>query len=139
MSFYELMDLALSINTRLDTHWSLFITVHLALIGGIIYVDRPLKRNEKVGAILIYTGFALINYFVMSNQIAILNSFYEQVISLKDDACCKDSVVMHRVVKQMEDGYESTMRLFVRGTHIVMYLIVLMSIVYDKPKEKKAG
>ena len=47
MTPYELLDLALSLSNRIDTHWTLFISVHLALIGGIIYVDRPLAKNEK--------------------------------------------------------------------------------------------
>jgi hypothetical protein len=37
MTPYELLDLALSLSNRIDTHWTLFISVHLALIGGIIY------------------------------------------------------------------------------------------------------
>ncbi len=47
MTPYELLDLALSLSNRIDTHWALFISVHLALIGGIIYVDRPLSKREK--------------------------------------------------------------------------------------------
>ena len=76
MTPYELLDLALSLSNRIDTHWTLFISVHLALIGGIIYVDRPLFRNEKIAAIIIYTGFALFNFFYMSLIILILKIFY---------------------------------------------------------------
>ena len=65
MDPYQLLDLALSLSTRIDTHWALFISVHLALIGGIIYVDRPLTKKEKTGAIIIYSGFAVINYFCL--------------------------------------------------------------------------
>ncbi len=137
MSLYELMDLALSLNTRLDTHWSLFITVHLALIGGIIYVDRPLTKNEKIGAMFIYTGFALVNYFVMANQVAILASLYDQIVSLKNDICCSDSLVLKHVIKTMEDQYSSKLRMFIILTHSVMYVVVLLSIFYDKPKNEQ--
>jgi len=61
MSAYESLDLYFSIANRIDLQWGLFITVHLALFGGIIYVDRPLRTLEKVGAILLYTGFATVN------------------------------------------------------------------------------
>ena len=56
MSPHELFDLSISIGNRLDIQWGLFITVHMAIFGGIIYVDRPLTRLEKVGALFIYTG-----------------------------------------------------------------------------------
>lgn len=68
MEMYQLLDIAVSLSNRLDTHWTLFISVHLALIGGIIYVDRPLQKPEKIAALLVYTGFAVINSLMMINQ-----------------------------------------------------------------------
>ena len=47
MTLYQLLDLSLSLSNRIDTHWALFISVHLALVGGIIYVDRPLLAKKK--------------------------------------------------------------------------------------------
>ena len=67
MTPYELFDLMVSIANRLDIQWGLFITVHVAIFGGIIYVDRPLTRSEKVGALMVYTGFAVINYLITRN------------------------------------------------------------------------
>ena len=78
MDWLQLMEIAVSLSNRLDTHWTLFITVHLALIGGIIYVDRPLKRPEKWAAILVYTGFAAINFLMMVNLINFQNSLHLQ-------------------------------------------------------------
>ena len=100
------------LGSRLDTHWSLFITVHLALIGGIIDVDRPLTKNEKIGTVFIYAGSALVNYFVMNNQ------------------------ALKHVIRLAENQYSGKMRLFVLLTHLVMFLMVLLSILYDKPKQK---
>lgn len=136
MSLYELLDLAFSISARLDTHWSLFITVHLALIGGIIYVDRPLTKNEKIGAILIYTGFAIVNYFVMNNQVSLMASLYAQIASLKNDVCCTDSQVLNHVISLAENQYSGKMRIFVLLTHVAMFLVVLLSILYDKSKQE---
>jgi hypothetical protein len=38
MTAYELFDIALGISNRIDVQWGLFITIHLAIFGGIIYV-----------------------------------------------------------------------------------------------------
>ena len=84
MSPYELLDLALSLNNRIDNHWTLFITVHLALIGGLIYVDRPLLKNEKLAAVIIYTGFAVINFLMMLHQEQFLGSVYLQLFEISE-------------------------------------------------------
>lgn len=134
MTPYELLDLALSLSNRLDTHWTLFITVHLALIGGIIYVDRPLTPKEKVVATFIYTGFALTNYIVMKRQFDFLGSIYEKLIQMKDQACCIDNPVMEYIVDTFS-SHNSTASLFsIIAVHVVMFIIVVLSIFYDNAK-----
>ena len=65
MNAYELLELANNVNNRIDVQLGLFITIHLALFGGIIYVDRPLRTVEKLFGILIYTGFAILNVLIL--------------------------------------------------------------------------
>ena len=79
MTLYELIALSSSIGFRIDAQWGFFLTVHMALFGGIIYVDRPLRKTEKVIAIFLYSGFAFINYFVLSNQLALLQHIYIEI------------------------------------------------------------
>ena len=138
MTPYELLDLALELNDRIDLHWTLFITVHLALIGGIIYVDRPLVRAEKVVAILIYTGFALINTMMMNNQIEFLDHIYQEIYLIKDDACCISSAIIHYVASLYESNFSAQNRMMVSVVHLAMFFIVILSILYDKalPKDE---
>jgi len=138
MTPYELLDLALSLSNRIDTHWTLFISVHLALIGGIIYVDRPLFRNEKVAAIIIYSGFAVVNFFMMKNQTLFLGSIYQQIFQMKDQACCLDNSVIAYVVDLHEWDSSAKTLTSIMITHIVMFIILMLSIFYDRalPKDK---
>jgi len=138
MTPYELLDLALSLSNRIDTHWTLFISVHLALIGGIIYVDRPLFRNEKVAAIIIYSGFAVVNFFMMKNQTLFLGSIYQQIFQMKDQACCLDNSVIEYVVGLHEWSSSAKTLTSIMITHIVMFIILMLSIFYDRalPKDK---
>jgi len=132
MTPYELLDLALSLSNRIDTHWTLFISVHLALIGGIIYVDRPLFRNEKIAAIIIYTGFALVNFMMMRSQALFLGSIYQQIYLMKEQACCLDNKVIEYVVSLHEWDSSAKTRTSILVTHVVMYIILMLSIFYDR-------
>jgi len=132
MTPYELLDLALSLSNRIDTHWTLFISVHLALIGGIIYVDRPLFKKEKVAALLIYTGFAFINYMMMRNQALFLDSIYQQLFAMRNDACCINNKVINYIVGLNEYDNSNKLMSSILITHITMYIILTLSIFYDK-------
>ncbi|MBL4659054.1 MAG: hypothetical protein JKY19_01760 [Alcanivoracaceae bacterium] len=136
MSPYELLDLALSLSNRIDTHWALFISVHLALIGGIIYVDRPLTKKGKTAAIIIYSGFAAINYFMMKGQAVFLNSIYQQIDSIKDDLCCKDNHVIAHVTNLYEFGVSSALSISIIAVHVVMFIVIILSIFFDKKLPK---
>ena len=136
MTPYELLDLALSLSNRIDTHWTLFITVHLALIGGIIYVDRPLERNEKIITMIIYLGFALINYLMMKNQALFLGSIYQQIDEIKGEACCVGNHVIQYIVSLYQYKTPDKMIISILVAHVVMVVIVAISIVYDQAVPK---
>ncbi|MEO0576913.1 MAG: hypothetical protein AAF004_15760 [Pseudomonadota bacterium] len=62
MTEYEIVDLFLSVSTKQDAIWAIFFSVHMAIFGGIVYVDRPLRRLEKIFAIGAYGVFAFMNF-----------------------------------------------------------------------------
>ena len=136
MTPYELMDLALSLSNRIDTHWALFISVHLALIGGIIYVDRPLSKREKFGALTVYSGFAVINFYMMKSQATFLASIYQQIINIKDEICCKGNAVIEHVVGLYQMKSTEMLELSVIIVHAVMLGIIFLTIIYDKKLSK---
>lgn len=132
MSPYELFDLMISTANRADIQWGLFITVHMALFGGIIYVDRPLTRSEKVGALIIYAGFAVINYLVTWNLIEISNAVNQDIARYATDACCRDILIIKQVAVRVEGpGYEIA-RTVLLSSHLVMAALVTLSVVFDK-------
>jgi len=139
MTPYELLDLALSLSNRIDTHWTLFISVHLALIGGIIYVDRPLFKKEKVAALLIYSGFAFINYMMMRNQALFLDSIYQQLFVMRNEACCINNKVIDYIVGLNEYDNSHKLMSSILITHIIMYIILTLSIFYDKALPESEG
>ena len=47
MSPSEIAELAIDISNRVDMQWGLFVTVHMAVIGAIVYLDKPMLKIEK--------------------------------------------------------------------------------------------
>ena len=129
MTLYELIALSSSIGFRIDAQWGFFLTVHMALFGGIIYVDRPLRKTEKVIAIFLYSGFAFINYFVLSNQLALLQHIYIEISTNFADV---QSSLVEYFVQRSKAEWFSQAELYSRAVHLLMLVIVSFSIIYDK-------
>jgi hypothetical protein len=136
MNVSDLLELALSLNSRLDNHWTLFVSIHLALLGGVIYIDHPLRRNEKLVAMLLYSGFALVNYMMMKNAVLFLDSIYLDILALKNEACCINSNVIQHVVSLHEQGSTSRTLTSIVIVHVMMYLLAIIVIVTDKARPK---
>jgi len=132
MSIYELIELTNGISNRIDIQWGLFITVHMALFGGIIYVDRPLRLIEKIPALLIYTGFAAVNYKIMVMQFASMKNIYLDVADLAAAGCCDGSHIVGQMLAHINAGRFEISLTVVDIMHIVMFVLVVLSIVFDR-------
>ncbi len=139
MTPYELFDVMVSIANRLDIQWGLFITVHMAIFGGIIYVDRPLTRSEKVGALIIYTGFAVINYLITRNLMEFFHAANQDIARYATDACCRDNLLVKQVVARLEGpGYRISQNVLLLS-HLAMAVLVTLSVIFDKKVAGLAG
>lgn len=132
MTPYELFDLSISIGNRLDIQWGLFITVHMAIFGAIIYVDRPLTRSEKVGALFIYTGFAVINYLVTANLFGYFHSANQDIARYATDACCLENSLVKQVVARVEGPGYGVFKYVLLLSHLAMAVLVMVSVIFDK-------
>lgn len=132
MSIYELIELTSGINNRIDIQWGLFITVHMALFGGIIYVDRPLRLIEKIPALMIYSGFAFVNYKIMVIQFESLKNIYLDVADLAAKGCCDGSHIVGQMLSELDKGKFEISFQVLDVMHVVMFVLVVLSIVFDK-------
>jgi len=132
MSAYETLDLYFSIANRIDLQWGLFITVHLALFGGIIYVDRPLRTPEKSGAIILYIGFATVNYFVMSSQFNLMNHLHIDISALSTDDCCKQLRIIQQLALEHKNNRLEISNIVLNASHGVMFALATASIIFDR-------
>lgn len=132
MNAYELFDIATATANRADLQWGLFITIHMALFGGIVYVDRPLKRLEKAATLIIYFGFAAINYLMTKNLLEFIHLAHREIAKFADDPCCVDNLLVGRSLARIEGpAYDIGVNvLFV--SHAVMAILVVLAVVFDK-------
>ena len=136
MTLYELLDLNISAGTRIDVQLSIFITVHLAIFGGIIYVDRPLRRNEKTASLIIYTIFAFLNYRIMQHQLDLSTSLVNEIAKLANDPCCSDNASVQYFSSQINSHFYTMKEVFLIGGHIAFYIMVMLSVLFDKALAK---
>lgn len=62
MSLYEYLDILAQGYERIDFLWNMFIAVHLAIIGGIILINRRIGVLERTIAIIGYLSFLFVNH-----------------------------------------------------------------------------
>lgn len=132
MTPYELFDIALGVGTRIDVQWGLFITVHLALFGGIIYVDHPLRVPEKIGAIAIYLAFALLDYRIMRLQFGLLESAFTDIAALNGDSCCTGSQLVEYVAADVASSRLDVAANVIVVGHAAMAALVVLCVIFDK-------
>lgn len=128
----ELLEVAIAIGNRIDVQWGLFITVHLAIFGGIIYVDRPLRLAEKTGALTMYYAFSILNFRVLQLQIDLLQGAHRDIARLAGDACCADLEIVRRIAEHVADGRFTFANTIAVGGPIVMALLVTLAIIFDQ-------
>ena len=129
MDLYNLIELTQNIGFRIDAQWGFFLTVHMALFGGIIYVDRPLRKTEKIVAIALYSGFATVNYLMLSNQLDLLSTMYNEIsINFQEE----QSSLVQYFVERNNAGWFDKANFYSMTVHIVMMVIVTLTVIFDK-------
>ncbi len=134
MTVFELFELLVAYENRLDVQWGVFITVHLALFGGIIYVDRPLRPIEKVLAMIIYSGFAAINYLVSQDLALQVHAAQIEIAKFAEHACCEENELIAKVGKDVLGSSLSYTAGVLVASHAVMFVLVVLSVLLDKSR-----
>lgn len=136
MSEYQIVDLFLNISTKQDALWAIFFSVHMAIFGGIIYVDRPLKRNEKVFAIAAYLVFAMMNFIsVRAGQrlMAALRADLENTVV--DENALSETALLFVTAS----GFETYVQSITVAVHLLAALMAIGAIVFDRERGPRKG
>lgn len=132
----EIAELAIDISNRVDMQWGLFVTVHMAVIGAIVYLDKPMLKVEKAIALSVYFGFMSINYSMMHTQLGLLNAAYLDVAQAA--ASGVDSNLIAKMAADQAAGRFEYGMAAIGISHTVMAVLVSLVVIYDKALSVKA-
>lgn len=127
MTLYESLMVVMEIGSKIDVQWGLFVTVHLAIFGALLYVDRPLHRTERAIAVVTYAGFAVINFSIMFDQMVMFQSALAEVAKFADDPAYIRNELIRHVDTFVHDGTGRPI-LFMTIAHAAMLILVTVSL-----------
>ena len=131
MTQYQIVDLYLQVSTKQDALWAIFFSVHMAVFGGIIYVDRPLRRTEKVFAIAAYLVFALLNFIAVRAGQRLMDALSADLSNLDIDPTETASLF------QMTGQFVAFQETLTQLIHLVAGALVIGAIVFDRARSEK--
>ena len=136
MTAYELMSVSMEATARLDMSWALFLSVHAAIFGGIVYIDRPLRLAEKIVLIPAYFAIAGYNYYLTRTSQKLLGGLYQDISELKASQNLVLNVVEY--FEQMSlSAWSVAGETSVIAIHAIAMTLVIAAVILDKPLKKK--
>ena len=132
MQAYELADLAINTQVRLDTSWALFLSINSSIIGGVVFIERKFSLLEKAAVALIYSVLILLNYTVTHNSFLMLKSVYADLI--KFDYTPNQpgyEVISHYSYVMTESAFWSHPGL-IPNVYIGAAIIIMLAVIFDE-------
>lgn len=137
MTSYEIISVLLSTGHRIDAQWALFLSIHMAILGAVIYVDRPLNRVEKSFAIFFYVVFGVCNFLALIQQ----QLFYEHASHelLRTAGAKAESEIISYFEMVRDANLLGRRRVITITAHILAGAMVIASIALDGRFKSAAG
>lgn len=133
MTEYQIVDLFLNVSTKQDALWAIFFSVHMAIFGGIIYVDRPLRRAEKIFAIAAYSVFAFMNFAGIRAGQRLMEALRSDLAVTNSSADSVSATSSLFESANLLTKYQEPVTVWI---HIVAALLVIGAIVFDGSNHK---
>lgn len=131
MREYEIIDLVLNLSTKQDALWAIFFSVHMAIFGGIIYVDRPLKRTEKLFAVVAYLIFGMMNFVALRAGQRLMNALRADLTNVSASRDAPSQTAQLFEVSSRFFPYQEAMT---SAIHLAAALLVIGAIVHDRAR-----
>ncbi len=131
MSEYQLIELLLNVSTKQDALWAIFFSVHMAIFGGIIYVDRPLRAAEKLFAIAAYLVFAVMNFVALRAGQRIIGALRSDLTTLYGSP---EDASQTALLFETSNRFVSLLETLTIGIHLTAIMLVVATILLDRSR-----
>jgi len=125
MTLFELITLSTELHTQLYDHWGVFISLHIALLGGLFAFDLDIKINFKLGFLLFYALFAGINLAISINLLNQVDAIVHDINILISAAPIQSQLTTYLLNDDL--AYSKPILIF---THLVTGAMVLFGIFF---------
>jgi len=136
MQAYELVDLAINAQLRVDTSWLLFLTINSTIIGGVILIQRTFSLLEKSVTILIYLIVIGLNYMTTINAVRLLGSIYSDLGKFDFDAVEPGYDVLEQIAAIFNNNVLWSQPQLITGIYIGGLLLSVAAITFDEKLTK---
>jgi hypothetical protein len=79
MSEFEILQIYNLFDDKADFYWNLFVSVNIALLGLLVYFDKPVKISFRIMFFIIYLSFSLVVYFSMIGNLNFITLLQQDV------------------------------------------------------------
>lgn len=132
MQAYELVDLAINAQLRVDTSWLLFLTINSTIIGGIILIQRTFSLLEKSVTVLIYLIVIGLNYMITINAVRLLGSIYSDLGKFDFDAVEPGYDVLEQIATIFNNNVLWNEPQLIVGIYIGGVILSVVAIIFDE-------
>ena len=132
MQAYELVDLAINAQLRVDTSWLLFLTINSTIIGGVILIQRTFSLLEKSVTTFIYLVVISLNYMTTINAVRLLGSIYSDLGKFDFDAVEPGYDVLEQIATIFNNNVLWSQPQLIAGIYIVGVLLSVAAITFDE-------
>jgi len=131
MSEDTLFELFISVGQKIDSLWEFYVTVHLAILGGILWVHARLHALISFTLFLSYLMFAWLNYGAIADYYHILTALQQDISSSSGPVHLQ---ALHKQISVLDYSSREIILAIVYLASIAMmfFALITMSVRYHK-------
>lgn len=129
--FAEMLNAVMVAQSRLDTSWTLFLSINSTIIGGVVLIERKFHALEKCLAIVIYSLLVQLNFATTTSSIVVLKTVYSDISKYQYTPDEPGYNTVHYYSELMDQSLLWSTHWFVPCVYLTAYAIVILSITFD--------
>jgi|GEM_PF-6626169 len=121
MTYYEILDISISVGNKIDQLWNFFLAVHIGIIAPIAFY------KERIGGLIVF--LILLGYVVFSAlNISAFFSTYEYFNSIVDNLWAssknEQGQISEFIIKNYNNYSVAFRKVVVVTTHVITFALV---------------
>jgi hypothetical protein len=130
MTLYETLDAINALRSLIFNIWNMFVAVHIAIVGGLLFVNRPISLAERVVAFLAYLGFVFMNGRAQLANYGLLEVLADQARALETQ--CITAACVHMAIPVLQSKNVFIGLIYGLGAVSTFLIVMLVNVISRK-------